>query len=154
MNFPTYYFSKMSNLSKKLVSFQLLDLNRRKENFSLRKLKNIYYEKKFRSLKSKNLELLNITDFNYQNFIDFPILVNNRKKLNHYLLKYGIESRIFYYNNCEKIFTQKTSSSKNSELYERKIICFPNHRKISKVYMDYIIKKVKNFYDESSSDKY
>ena len=152
--FPNYYFSKISNLSKKLVTFQLLDLTSRKENFNERKSKNIYYEKKFKLLKSKNLKLLNISDFNYQNFIDFPILVNNRDKLNYYLLEHGIESRIFYYNNCEKIFTQKILSSKNSELYEKKIICFPNHRKISKTYIDYIIKKVKSFYDDNSSNKY
>ncbi len=153
IKFPNYYFSKMSNLSKKLVFSQLMNLNNRRENFNQRKSKNIYYEKKFKLLKSKNLKLLNITDFNYQNFIDFPILVNDRKKLNYYLLRHGIESRIFYYNNCEKIFSQNILSSKNSELYEKKLICFPNHRKISKTYIDYIIKKVKNFYDDNTSNK-
>ena len=153
INFPNYYFTKMSNLSKKLVYSQLLNFNNRKENFNRRKLNNIYYKKQFNLLKSKNLKLLNIVDFNYQNFIDFPILVNNRNKLHHYLLKHGIESRIFYYNNCEKIFSQNILSSKNSELYEKKLICFPNHRKISKIYIDYIVKKVKSFYDDNYSNK-
>ena len=153
INFPNYYFSKMSNFSKKLVYFQLLNLQNRKENFNERKLKNIYYKKRFESLNSKNFQILNIKDDNYQNFIDFPVLVNDPKKLNYYLLEYGIESRVFYYNNCEKIFTKKIISSKNSELYEKKIICFPNHRKISKDYIDYIVKTVKKFFTDSSSSK-
>ena len=95
--------------------------------------------------------IINEDNFFEKNFVVFGCVSMNQTWSTHTCPKSG---RIFYYNNCEKIFTQKTSSSKNSELYERKIICFPNHRKISKVYMDYIIKKVKNFYDESSSDKY
>ena len=93
---------------------------------------------------------MSIKDFNYQNFIDFPVLVENRNQLNHYLLKHGIECRMYYYSNCEKIFTHKTFSSKNSELYEKKILCFPNHRKISKAYIDKIIKKVKIFYENKN----
>ena len=153
INFPNYYFSKMSNFSKKLVYFQLLNLHNRRENFNERKLKNIYYKKRFESLNSKNFQILDVKDNNYQNFIDFPVLVNDPKKLNYYLLEYGIESRVFYYNNCEKIFTKKISSSKNSELYEKKIICFPNHRKISKDYIDYIVKTVKKFFTDNSSNK-
>ncbi len=150
INFPKYYFSQISNFSKKLIYFQLIDLKKRKENFNQRKQKNIYYEKKLKSLKSKGFTLLSIKDFNYQNFIDFPVLVENRNQLNHYLLKHGIECRMYYYSNCEKIFTHKTFSSKNSELYEKKILCFPNHRKISKAYIDKIIKKIKIFYENKN----
>ncbi len=150
VNFPNYYFSKISNLSKKLIYFQLLSLDDRRENFKQRKSKNIYYEKKFKSLKSKHLKLFKLKDFNYQNFIDFPVLVDNRDKLNKYLLNHGIESRVFYYNNCERIFVNKISASKNSDLYEKGIICFPNHRKITKSYMGYIVKKVSDFYVDKS----
>ena len=46
-------------------------------------------------MKLKQISLLKITDFNYQNFLDFPILVENKQLLNNYLLKRGFEIKYF-----------------------------------------------------------
>ena len=39
----------------------------------------------------------------YQNYLDFPVLVKEKDKLNFYLLKNGIEARLKHYYNCGKI---------------------------------------------------
>lgn len=147
--FPEYYFTNISSFSKKLIFFQLINLKKRKDNFDVRKSNNIYYLKKFEKFNANSLRLLNISDFNYQNFIDFPILVKNRSKLNLFLLSKGIETRLHYYKNCEKIFEQNKGLCVNTEKYENEIICLPNSEKISTTYMDYIVKMISIFYSQN-----
>ena len=84
--FPTYYFTKISLLSKKLIFYQLIDYKTRNANHKKRKTKNYYYYNIFYKNKINEVKLINISDFNYQNFIDFPLLVKNRNKLNKFLL--------------------------------------------------------------------
>jgi len=147
ISFPNYYFTKISSLSKKLIFYQLIDLKKRNSNHHSRKVKNIYYYKKLYREKINKINLIKISDFNYQNFIDFPILVKNRSKLNNYLLKNGIETRLYYYKNCEKIFFgKKKLNCLNSQKFENNIICLPNGEKITFEYIDYIIQKISDFY--------
>ena len=42
---------------------------------------------KFKKKKIKHVQLLPIKDFNFQNFIDFPIIVKDKINLNKFLLK-------------------------------------------------------------------
>ena len=44
IKFIAHYFSKISNLSKKMVYLQLIDKESRKKNHDMRKKKNIYYQ--------------------------------------------------------------------------------------------------------------
>lgn len=145
--FPKYYFSKISSISRKLAYLQLNDHKSRQLNHKLRREKNFYYYKELKKRNIKKIKLLPIRDFNFQNFIDFPILAKDKDKLNKFLLTHGIETRIIYYRNCNKIFNLQRLQSPVSQDYESKIICLPNHRKINKKYMDYIIEKISDFYD-------
>jgi len=145
--FPNYYFTKISNFSKKLVYLQLQDIVSRNNNHKLRKTKNNYYMNKFKKKKIKHVQLLPIKDFNFQNFIDFPIIVKDKINLNKFLLKNGIETRTIYYRNCSKIFKTKNSFCTKAEKYENEIICLPNHTKINNKYIDYIIQIISKFYD-------
>ena len=147
IKFPKYYFTKISSLSKKLIFFQLIQSKIRISNHKKRKLKNIYYYKKIKNSKVNQIKTVEIKDFNYQNFIDFPLLVKNRLKLNKFLLEKGIETRFYYYKNCEKIFRKKRNlTCINSEKFENEILCLPNHKNISLEYIDYIIKMISIFY--------
>jgi len=145
ISFPKHYTTKVSNITKKLVYLQLLDLKDRTQNHRKRKLKNIYYHKQLINKKIAGIKLLPIKDFNFQNFIDYPILVKNKNKLNEHLLKHGIETRTIYYRNCNKIFNIEKSRAKNSERYENEILCLPNHKKITKEYIDYIIETISSY---------
>ena len=144
--FPSYYFTKISAISKKLVYLQLQDLKSRAINHKTRKEKNIYYQQELQKRNIKGIKLFPIKDFNFQNLIDFPILVKNKKNLNKFLLFHGIETRTVYYRNCNKIFNIQKSKSSTAEKYENEIICLPNHRKITKEYINYIVDAVSSFY--------
>ncbi len=145
IDFPKYYFTVISKFSLKLIYLQLKDKQERLDNFNLRKKKNIYYYNSLKKLKNKNIKLIDIRSFNYQNFIDFPLLVNNKQSLNDFLLDNGIEVRYIYYRDCERIFKKKKFSCKNSNLYEKKLICLPNHRKIGFAYIDKVVNYIDYF---------
>ena len=150
IKFPKHYFTNISSFSKKLIFNQLIQNKIRMDSHKNRKIKNIYYYKKFEKYKIKQIQIIKVSDFNYQNFLDFPLLVKNKIKLNHFLLKKGIETRFHYYQNCERIFTKKGKlSCSNSEKYENQIICLPNHKKISLEYIDYIVKMISFFYSNN-----
>ena len=148
--FPKYYFARISLLSKKLIFNQLANFKKRANNHKIRKINNNYYNSKFKSLKTKKVKTINIYDFNYQNFMDFPILVKNKNKLNNFLLSKGIETRAYHYRNCEKIFVKgKIFFCKNAKNYENEIICLPNHRGIKLEYIDYIVDMIAVFYSNN-----
>ena len=148
-SFPDYYFTNISLLSKKLVFHQIANYKKRNQNHEKRKSNNIYYYNKFSNSKIKQIEFIKISDFNYQNFIDFPILVNKRLELNNFLLKNGIECRLYYYKNCEKIFNKGARlHCLNSKKFENKVICLPNNEQITFKYIDYIVQTISNFYSK------
>ena len=147
IDFPKFYFTKISNLSIKLINFQLMDTKKRSEDFYERKKRNIYYFKKLKQIQNKNIKLINIKDFNFQNFIDFPILVKNKKNLNNYLLKNGIELRYYHYRDCSTIMRDKNSKKmNNSQIFEKEILCLPNHKRITFNYIDKILSRINHFY--------
>ena len=149
--FPSYYSAKISNLSLYLTYDQLNNFNRRKILFKLRKEKNHYYFKKFSALRGDNLNLIKISDKNYQNFLDFPILVKNKKYLNNFLLEKGIEVRFKHYYNCQKLFGYGEKCF-SAEKYENELICLPNHPKISLSYIDYIVKNIELYYSRQKNN--
>ena len=101
------------------------------------------------------INVIKIIDFNYQNFLDFPIIVKDKFKLNSFLLRKGIETRSYHYRNCEKIFYKKNKLfCLNSQKFENQILCLPNHNKISFEYMDYIINTIAAFYLNNNKKKY
>lgn len=144
--FDNSYFTQVSNLTIKTAYLQILDKKQRNHYFYERKKKNIYYQKKLIKMDNKNIQLIKIKDFNYQNYIDYPILVTNKKKLNSFLLKKGFELRYIYYKNCELIFKKSNFICKNSKLFEEAMVCLPNHGKINYSYIDELIKNIDNFY--------
>ena len=111
-NLPKYYFTKMSNLAIILTYLQLKDEESRKKIFNLRKQKQIFYFDNITKIPKANYSLIKKNDKNFQNYLDFPILVKNKELLNKYLLNNGIEVRYKHYYNCEKLFKKKTKCKK------------------------------------------
>ena len=153
INFPKYYFTKLSKISLKLIFLQIQDTKQRNINYISRRKKNDYYYKKFLKLNNKNIKLISIKDSNYQNFLDFPILVKNKEKLNKFLLRNDIETKLINYRNCEKIFNKSNTNCKYAEYYANKLISLPNHRKITYEYIDKIIKKINIFSQNESTSQ-
>ena len=147
---PKYYFSNITNFSKKLIYLQLNNKKSRLQNHKMRKEKNLLYYNQFEKLNIKQVKIIPIKDFNFQNFIDFPILVKDKEKLNKFLLTKGIELRSIYYMNCSKLFKTKNKFP-NAKKYESEIICLPNHEKIKKEYILFIKNCIIDFYDKYKS---
>ena len=145
--FPNYYSARISNLSLYLTYDQLNNFKRRKKLFKLRKEKNYYYFKKLSAIRKNNFNLIKISDKNYQNFLDFPILVKNKNSLNNFLLEKGIEVRFKHYYNCQKLFGYGEKCT-SAERYENELMCLPNHPKISLSYIDYLVKNIELYYSK------
>ena len=148
VSIPNYYLSNISNFSKKLIYHQLVDEDSRKRNHNIRKTNNKLYYKYFKKIKSDQIHLFQIDDFNFQNFLDFPVLFNNREKLHLHLFKEGFDTKIVHYFDCSKLFNSKTKCN-NSKLVEKKILCLPNHDKINKYYIQNIVRNINLFYQKN-----
>ena len=147
INFPKYYFSKISYLSIKLVYFQLLDINQRKFNFQKRLENNQNYLRYFKKYKIKNLSYLNIIDLNFQNPIDFPIMVKRKSDLIKFLLRNKVEVRSYYYRDCKYIFNKSKNLKKS--IFENKLICLPNHIKVNESYIFKVVNLIKDFQNKN-----
>ncbi len=142
---PSYYVSTINNFSKKLIYLQLQDSIMRKKNHNFRKINNKYYYKELRQLNSKDIFIFPIQDFNYQNYLDFPVLFKKKEKVFKYLIKRGYDLKKIHYFNCSKEFKSKFKCI-NSERIENEIMCLPNHEKINKLYINRLVKEIKTFY--------
>ena len=112
---PQYYFSGINSFSKKIILRQLKNLKQRESNHKIRKENNKYYFASLKKMKLKQIQLLKVDDFNYQNFLDFPVLVENKKLLNNFLLLKGFEVKYIHYKNCSKTFNINFNTNKNSK---------------------------------------
>ena len=133
-----------------MIWYQLNDKNNIALNHIIRKNNNIYYDKLFKKFNIKELRTIKMKEPNYQNFNDFPIIVEDKAKLILYLLNNGIETKTIQYLDCHKIFEKNTKGLDN---YENRVLCLPNHIKIKKSYIDYIVSKIYYFYKYKSKNK-
>lgn len=141
-------YQNISFFSKKIIFLQLLNKKERNQNFKYRKLNNIYLNNQLKKIiyKFKKIKLLPINDYNFQNYLDYPLLVEDKNKFISFMFKNGIEIRKFHYFNCEKFFSKKIHC-KNSEYFEHKLVCIPTHPNIKKKYLNYILLKIQEYND-------
>ena len=141
------FFSKINPLSQEMILHQLKNIQDIDLNHVKRKQNNAYYDKLLNQLNIKNFKLINLKEPNFQNFTDYPIIVKDKKKLILYLLEQGIETKAIQYVDCQKIFGGQNKRKLNE--YQEKILCLPNHSKITKIYIDYIVYKIYKFYKKN-----
>ena len=134
-----------------MIYLQLMNNDNFNKNHQAKKNNNIYYNKLLTKKKIKGLELMNYNDPNFQNFNDFPILVDKKISLVRYLFSKGIETKTIQYVDCQKIFKGISKEKLNS--YENRVLCLPNHIKIKKSYIDYIVGKIYYFYNNKNRNK-
>ena len=85
-----------------------------------------------------------IQDYDFQNFLDFPIIVKNKRALAVYLFKKGLETRFHFYENCEDLINNKKNNI-NSKYFENHLICLPSHGAINKILIDKYCSEIENF---------
>ncbi len=143
-NFQSYLY-KINPLTINMVYEQLKDFKSFSVNYKMRMSNNLYYEKLFTRYKIKNIELVKIKNKTFQNFNEYPIIINDKDRLKNFLFDKGIETKMIQYVDCQKIFKNKNKKDL-LDSFENKILCLPNHRNISKKYISYIVDKIKDFY--------
>ena len=96
--------------------------------------------------------LFKIKDFNFQNYLDFPVLFKNKDHLYKHLLKKGFDTKKVHYFNCAKTFNFKEKFP-NSQRIENEILCLPNNSEIDRIFIDkLIIKKLSYFMTKNNKD--
>ena len=143
-----FYLYKINSLTVNMVYEQLQDFKSFLVNYKLRMSNNLYYEKLFTQCKIKNLEIIKIRNKTFQNFNEYPIIINDKNRLKDYLFDKGIETKMIQYVDCQKIFKNKNKKDK-LDSFENKILCLPNHKNISKKYISYIVDNIKYFYNRN-----
>jgi dTDP-4-amino-4,6-dideoxygalactose transaminase len=143
--FTVKELTKISPLSLKMIWLQLNNDTTLKKNHEIKKDNNDYYFKMLKKLKIKDLKLINLEDSNFQNFNDFPIFVNKKKELVNFLFNKGIETKTVQYVDCQRLFGN--INDRMIEKYEKKVLCLPNHHKVTKKYIEYIVKNISIFYE-------
>lgn len=136
------YKSKISNLSLKMI-YQIIkdpdfEIERKK-----RKENNLLYHKLLDQ--NQNIQQIELLDFNFQNFLDYPIIVKkNKDQLIKFLFKKGLETRYHFYSNFEKHLNLKNNNV--SKYYEENLICLPSHSEINEKKIKKYCKEINNFY--------
>lgn len=109
--------------------------------------KRKYLIQNYNNQLDSSLLLFNSDNFNYFNFIEYPILLSkvSGKEMSSILNKYGFDVRHTWYVSCNRIFN-KDISFPNSEILEKYCITLPIHERID---IEYVIKisKIINQYN-------
>ena len=115
------------------------EINKRMEN-------NKIYQNYFDN--HEHIKIIKIKDFNYQNFLDYPIITKKRDDLVNFLLSKGLETRFHFYSNCDDII--EILHSNNSINYENQLICLPSHPKISSKKIEEYCYYISEFYGSNN----
>ncbi len=142
------YLYKIHPLTIKFVDRQLSDNEYFLKTYYARMQNNLLYNKLFKKNRIKNLNFIEIKDKNFQNFNEYPIIVKDKNKLKDYLFEKGIETKFLQYIDCHKIFRHLNKSDRLND-YQTKILCLPNHIKISKNYIVYIVDCINSYYKKT-----
>ena len=149
-NDPNPYLRKqLDNFEKhKLNKFQIYHIKKMFINIEkYRKIRSDNFLKLYNSIKSKNVKLINPSKFSEHSFINFPILVNNKKKFRDFLFKNNFDSSKYFYRNCNnlKIFKKFKKNCKNLDNFEKQLIFLPIHHKITKEYLEKLTKLINTY---------
>ena len=145
---PYYYFSKIHKLAKRMILLQLKDKKNFELNHSKKRANNIFYYKILKKKNINGIELFKYEDSNFQNFNDFPVMVQDKTLLVEYLFSKGVETKTIQYVDCQNIFKSKTNT-RNLKQFENQVLCLPNHRLISKKYIEFIVNLLNEFYKKN-----
>ena len=117
------------------------------KSMHLQRVKKIkLYNKPLKS--AKNIKLLKFDTYNENSFLEYPIIIKNKKNHNVHskLLKSGFDIRKKWYIDCSTLrkFKINMKSYPNIKLLDESILCLPVHDKINKNYIEHLAKNLLN----------
>ncbi len=129
-------------------------------NFRLRKLKKIIQIKKRninlyqKLIKTNCMKILENKKIETNSHSMFVTLCENRDELQKYLMKQGIETRVYYNTplhlyEATKFLGYKKGSLRKAEKFSKEFLSFPYHQYIKKKHIEFICKKINKFYSRN-----
>jgi len=137
--------SRLDSLHAEILSFRL----KRLKNIIKRKKKNIDYYKKY--LKSGSIKIINEGRDEKSSHSMFVTLCKNRDKLQKYLEKFKIQTRVYYKTplhlyKATKYLKYKKGDLPKAEEFSKKFLSLPYHQHLSKFQIKFVCKKINDFY--------
>ena len=149
-NDPNPYLRKKLDAFEKhkLNEFQIHHIKKKFINIKkYRKIRENNFIRLFKSIKSKNVKLIAPSKSTEHSFINFPILVNDKKKFRNFLFQNNFDSSKYFYRNCNNlnIFKKYKSDCKNLNKFEKQLIFLPIHHKITKLHINKLAKLINKY---------
>ena len=138
------YNSRLDNIQAAIARIKLKHLDKWNKRFN-------HIANKYTKKLTDKVHTPIVSKKNYSVFHRYIIMVENREKLQKYLLQCGIETKINYpiplhLQQASKNLSYKKGSLPNVEKQASKILSLPIYPDLSNEKVDYIIKKINNFY--------
>ena len=144
-----YLRKKLDNFEKhKINKFQIHHIKKRFIDIEkYRKVRANNFATLYRSIKSNNVKLIAPSKSTDHSFINFPILVDDKKKFRDFLFKNNFDSSKYFYRNCNNlnIFKKYKSNCKNLDKFEKQLIFLPIHHEITKLHINKLAKLINRY---------
>ena len=140
---------KLYNFEKhKLNKYQIYNLKKEFVNIeNYRKVREKNFNILFKSIKSKKVKLITPNSFSKHSFINFPILVDDKKRFRDFLFKNNYDSSRYFYRNCNelKIFRKYKKNCNNLKNFENNLVFLPIHHKVTKTYLKKLARLINTY---------
>ena len=129
-------------------------------NFRLKRLKNIIRRRQrnvnlYRKLlKTRKVNILLDKKIEKNAYVMFIMLCEKRDELQKYLKKFKIQSLVYYntplhLHKATRFLGYKKGDFPNAEKFSKKVLSFPHHQNLKKSEIEFVSKKINNFYNKS-----
>ena len=137
--------SRLDSLHAEVLNFRL----KRLKKIISRRLKNINLYRKLIASKKVNITKDEKNENNA--YVMFITLCEERDKLQKYLNKFNIQSLVYYktplhLHTATKFLGYKKGSFPNAEKCAQKVLSFPHHQYLKRKEIEFVAKKINNFY--------
>jgi len=137
--------SRLDSLHAEILNFRL----KRLKNIIKRRQNNINLYRKL--INSNKIHIIEDKKAEKNAYVMFIALCEERDKLQKYLQKFKIQSLVYYktplhLHKATKFLGYKKGDFLNAEKFTKKVISFPHHQHLKKKEIEFICKKINDFY--------
>ena len=141
------YVSRMDNLQASILNFRLRNL----KNIIFKRRKNAQLYNNY--IDSKHVYIPKETKKEFNTYHTFVIQVDNRDKLQKYLLSKGIQTAIHYpipihLQPCSKKIGYTKGDFEKAEAQSKRILTLPIHQFLTKEEIIFVAKNINNFFNK------
>ena len=140
--------SRLDSLHAEVLNFRL----KRLKNIIRRRQRNVNLYRKL--LKTRKVNILLDKKIEKNAYVMFIMLCEKRDELQKYLKKFKIQSLVYYntplhLHKATRFLGYKKGDFPNAEKFSKKVLSFPHHQNLKKSEIEFVSKKINNFYNKS-----